>query len=122
MKNRYLLLALGLMTGLTITPVAQAKPAQKTTNLVFAKGSYCTSFSGHYANRKFSLYLMPNQTLTVSSQNDTIKVTVKDPKGRILKSNEEVYEWETRTKGKHTITVKPYSINEGNDSIEFCAY
>lgn len=62
MKNQNLLLFFGLMISLTIAPVAQAKPTQTTTDLVFAKGSYCTSFAGHYAKRKFSLYLLSNQT------------------------------------------------------------
>lgn len=122
MKIQHVLLAIGLAAGMALAPSVQAKSNQKVTNLVFAKGNYCTSFAGHYADRKFSLYLLPNQTLTVSPQNDTVTITVRDPKGRILKSDEEVYEWTTRTKGKHTITVKPYSVNEGNDSIEFCAY
>lgn len=122
MKIQHVLLAIGLAAGMVLAPSVQAKSTQKVTNLVFAKGSYCTSFAGHYADRKFSLYLLPNQTLTVSPQNDTVTITVRDPKGRILKSDEEEYEWATRTKGKHTITVKPYSVNEGNDSIEFCAY
>lgn len=122
MKIQHALLAIGLVASMALAPSVQAKSTQKVTNLVFAKGSYCTSFAGHYADRKFSLYLLPNQTLTVSPQNDTVTITVRDPKGRILKSDEEVYEWTTRTKGKHTITVKPYSVNEGNDSIEFCAY
>lgn len=109
-----------LAFALTV-PMAHASP--KTTTLKFAKGSYCTSFTGYYHNRVFKIYLLPKQTLEIKTHDVVDGVWVKDPTGRILTDiGEENYNYRIRQKGNHTIKINRASINGGSDTIEFCAY
>ncbi|MDO4896709.1 MAG: hypothetical protein Q3971_05030 [Moraxella sp.] len=104
-----------------IVPMAHANP--KTTTLRFAKGSYCTSFTGYYHNRIFKIYLLPKQTLEIRTNDVVEDVLVKDPTGRMLTDvGEENYNYRIRQKGNHTIKINRASINGGSDTIEFCAY
>lgn len=110
-----------LMASAVFALPAHAK--LKTTTLSFAKGSYCTSFTGYYQDRVFKIYLLPQQTLSISTTDVVGSVVVKDPKGRVLKDvGESDYNYRIRQKGNHTIKINRASINGGSDTIEFCAY
>lgn len=108
---------------------AIAKP--NVTNLTFAKGSFCTSFDGNIVNREFTVYTKAEQELAVNPQSidkDEAVISVKDPKGRLLKeySSDEWKGWQffTQRAGKHTITITP-DIDDDEAvfvNFEVCAY
>lgn len=108
---------------------AIAKP--NVTNLTFAKGSFCTSFDGNIVNREFTVYTKAEQELAVNPKSinkDEAVISVKDPKGRLLKeySSDEWKGWQFFTKkaGKHTITITP-DIDDDEAvfvNFEVCAY
>ncbi|MDO4895522.1 hypothetical protein [Moraxella sp.] len=99
-----------------------------TTPIKFAKGSYCGSFTGNYANRTFTLGLGKGQTLLINGNEgagvDGAKdIIVKGPNGKTLPYDGQDYgQWIVRTTGKHTIKIIPYSPRDAYSSIEFCAY
>lgn len=121
MKISALLLSIITALALVASPSVQAK-SPKVTKLTFPKGSYCTSFEGEYKNRIFTIYLMPNQTLTIEGDDVVDDIIVKNPKGRTMRSKLDSYEWKITMKGTHTIRLIPSSINGGYDELKFCAF
>lgn len=104
----------------TIGLVAQSATAA-TTQIRFAKGSYCGSFSGNVKGRTFTLGLGARQTLTVDAY--AADVIVRDPKGRVIQWNGQDFgEWTTRSAGRHTITLQLNSFYPSNQTVTFCAY
>ncbi|MCP3897979.1 hypothetical protein [Moraxella sp.] len=105
-----------------------AMSSQSFANAVpikFAKGSYCGSFSGNFKGKTFTMQLGGNQTLEIKGLY-LIDPTVKDPKGRTLKvanweGEDEVY-YNTTTKGKYTIALRPMDNSGYYGDIQFCAY
>lgn len=101
-----------MSTLLAVAGQAVAKPAkQSATPITFTKGSYCSSYEGDIKNRNFSLQTKAKQRITIKL--DTFeninRFHVKDPSGRLLKDvGTEHWEFDTKTAGKHTISVKPH--------------
>lgn len=122
MKISALLVSAVTALMLVVSPSVQAK-SPKVTKLTFPKGSYCTSFTGYYHDRVFSIYLLAGQTLEIKTQDVVDSVVVRSPKGKRLPDvGAENYNYKTQQKGKHTIRINRASINGGSDTIEFCAY
>lgn len=112
------------VSALMATPiVANAK----TTVIKFPRGSYCSSFTGDYAGRTFTLNLGARQTLTVMPSGGVRDVIVKNPRGQIMEMREEDNGSEadirrTTMKGTHKITLRPFDRNDTYASVQFCAY
>ena len=103
--------------ALSLSLASQAMP---TTQVTFAKGSYCGSFTGNLQQgRLFNLFLGANQELVI--QTDAVVQSVRDSKGRILPDQgyyNYSYSYVTRNKGQHTVRM----IGSGYSSVEFCVY
>lgn len=97
--------------------------AKAPTPVVFAKGSYCGSFTGNVQHgRTFRLGLLANQDFIVTNiGNGQINVAAVDgPNGRIKGSrygNSKRYY--ISKNGRHDVLI---FANTGHSSIEFCAY
>lgn len=110
------------VSALMATPVVANA---KTTVIKFPRGSYCSSFSGDYAGRTFTLNLGARQTLTVKPEaySGVRNIIVKNPRGQAMRPNGHDGEtWITTMKGTHKITLIPYDRNDTDGYIEFCAY
>ena len=103
----------GVIMSLSLT--AQALP---TSQVVFAKGSYCGSYTGDLSKgRVFKVSLGANQELVINT--DGHVQSVKDSKGRRLTDHgDSDYRYYTRSKGEHRITM----VGSGFSSAEFCVY
>lgn len=119
MKNIAFIAAIAFVPLLATS--VQAAPA--ATQITFAKGSYCSSFSGNIKNGKvFRLSLLPDQNFVIRNVgNDRVSVAyVSGPNGRI---ESEQYGNETsfftQRRGNHTMKV--YG-NSNYSKVEFCAY
>lgn len=108
-----------------LTSVGHA--ATKATPIVFAKGSYCGSYTGEISNSKtFSLFLLKNQYLNVHYNANEVKIRVTDKAGKVYKNDHQ----ENGTymlspipkKGNYYITVTPKpKYRHSWQKIEFCA-
>lgn len=108
-----LAVCVGLMTG----TLAHAK----TTKLTFAKGSYCTQFTGDDRGRTFTLYLLKGQYLSAETLDDDRQLIATDPNGQRLKYaiSDTDYGWDIPKTGTYRIKI----IGGGDDNeIKFCAY
>lgn len=95
-----------------------------TVPIKFVKGSYCGSFSGNVAGKKFTLQLGVNQVLNINIPYEDAVPTVKDPKGRNLELVDYIetqYLFDTTIKGQYTVVLKPLNPKNPNVSVEFCA-
>ena len=97
--------------------------AKAPTKVVFAKGSYCGSFTGNVRHgRTFRLGLLANQDFIITNTGDgQINVaSVKGPNGIIRGSRI------GNAKGYYISKSGPHDIliyaNSNHSSIEFCAY
>lgn len=98
----------------------------KTTPIKFAKGSMCGVFTGDTKGRKFTLHLKAGQTLLISDMTGDWIYSVRDPKGKKLKTQTDIDGTMTsiKTTGVHTITLSHIYEEtdvETRESIEFCA-
>ncbi len=99
--------------------------AMPTTVIKFAKGSYCTSFTGDLSKgRKFKIDLGAGQEFNVetSSLDGNYVASVIDSQGIYLEDQGPVdeYRYFTRNKGIHTVRIAGQS--QGNTAVKFCAY
>lgn len=122
MKYRTKLL-LSLMVLCTTSSVVHAK----TTPIVFAKGSYCASYTGEIGNSKtFSLFLLKNQYLNVHYNANQVKVRVTDKAGKIYKNNyqeNDMYIFSPiPKKGNYYVTITPKpNYRHSWQEVKFCA-
>jgi len=115
MKSKWFIKGSVLALAVSLSVAAQALP---TTQVTFAKGSYCGSYTGSLQNtRLFKIFLGANQELVINTDADVR--SVRDNKGKILPDQGEYdYRYVTHNKGEHTIRV----VGSGFHTVEFCVY
>ena len=120
-----------VLLSIVVLTIATALPTTamaKTTNIAFAKGSDCGSYSGDFKNRTFTIYLNKGQLLTIEPQtNNHIKnIVVKTPKGRTLEnyhdSEDTEWQWGTDTTGKYSFKILGYPDGYDYVDMKICAY
>ena len=98
--------------------------AHANTPIHFAPGSYCGSFDGNVAGRKFTLQLKSDQLLSIEMiASKPIYPIVKDPKGRTLAATDdsESYIYNATRKGKYTVSFELEDESYPFAEIKFCA-
>lgn len=115
MKIKVLAKACLIGMVMTLSLNAQALPSSK---VVFAKGSYCGSYTGDLrSGRVFKIALGANQELVINT--DGHVQSVRDSKGkRLADYGEYDYRYFTRTKGEHRVIM----VGSRFSTVEFCAY
>ncbi|PNK61330.1 hypothetical protein [Psychrobacter sp. FDAARGOS_221] len=120
MKNIASAASLVITAALLATSAQAAEP---TTKLVFAKGSYCGSFSGDLKRgKRFSLWLLANQEVIIRNTGySKIKVAYIDsPNGRVKGEHfDNMTSFYTTKRGNHYIKI--YG-SDHHSSVEICAY
>ena len=124
MKHLFKIIAATCLLGFSMNSQAQ------TVAIKFAKGSYCGSYSGNVAGKRFTLGLGAGQVLNVSTPESGMRVVVKDPKGRTLPLYDQHDEtdvggvlqnlYRTTTKGQYSISLLP-AYQKRQTLVEFCA-
>lgn len=103
----------------------------KTTPIQFAKGSYCSGFSGNITGQKFAIELGENQIFRVDDKDSVgiasgyvgFSVSVEDLQSRVLERIDNDYdEWLIKKKGVYFVTLNHDNPQNAFAHIEFCAY
>lgn len=128
MKLKSLFTAMALTIVITLPMTAMSK----TTPIVFAKGSNCSSYSGNVIGKKFTLFLKANQELSIDVSDLPFNPIVYAPQGKLIIPEivgsykgdpDKTYHQVKKTpkKGIYTIVLKPEEKAQYAD-VEFCVY
>jgi hypothetical protein len=124
-RNRRTCLRLFLVVVSMVTAsLISVQPAGATTRIVFARGSYCGSYSGNYRNgREFVLNLRADQRFTVTNTGAGLQTTwsISGPTGELegSRSNRSTLEYYTEAGGDHFVYV---TSTARRSAVLFCAY